>query len=109
MPSMAFPIADGWYGSVGGFYRESDGVRVAAVPADDGGQFTATLNHDLDDGSFLLWGRALDDKNQFIVPVPLIENAIGSFSALSRFQCAQFFLRQQGHTECDAAEPGGWI
>ena len=22
-----FPIAEGWYGSVGGFYRASDGVR----------------------------------------------------------------------------------
>ncbi len=74
------PIADKWYASVGGFYRKSDGVRDPQFPADDGGQFTATLSHDLDNGSFMLWGRTLDDKNQFIVPVPVIENANGSFS-----------------------------
>ena len=52
-----FKVADGWYGSVGGFYRVSDGVRPPQFPADDGGQFTATLKHDLDDGSLLVWGR----------------------------------------------------
>jgi len=75
-----FPIADRWYASAGGFYRKSNGVRSPQFPADDGGQFTATLTHDMDNGSFMLWGRTLDDKNQFIVPVPLIENANGSFS-----------------------------
>jgi len=74
------PIADKWYASVGGFYRESHGVRSPQFEADDGGQFTATLSHDLDNGSFMLWGRTLDDKNQFIVPVALIENSNGTFS-----------------------------
>ena len=36
-----FKIADGWYGSAGGFYRSSDGVRNPQFPADQGGQFTA--------------------------------------------------------------------
>ncbi len=83
-----FKVADGWYGSVGGFYRVSDGVRPPQFPADDGGQFTATLKHDLDGGSLLVWGRVLDDKNQFIVPVPVIENGSGnSFSNYPGF-CA---------------------
>jgi hypothetical protein len=73
-------FAPGWFASVGGFYRKSDGVRDPQFPADDGGQFTATLSHDLDNGSFMLWGRALNDKNQFIVPVPVIENSNISFS-----------------------------
>ena len=75
-----FPVADRWYASAGGFYRKSKGVRSPEFPADDGGQFTATLAHDMDNGSFMLWGRTLQDKNQFIVPVPLIESADGSFS-----------------------------
>jgi outer membrane cobalamin receptor len=83
-----FPIADGWYGSVGGFYRVSDGVRPPSFPSDQGGQFTATLKHDLDNGSLTVWGRAIDDKNQFIVPVPVIQNAAGtSFSDYPTF-CA---------------------
>jgi outer membrane receptor protein involved in Fe transport len=75
-----FPIAPGWYASAGGFYRESDGVRDPQFKADKGGQFTATITHDLDNGSFMLWARTLQDKNQFIVPVPLIQNSNGSYS-----------------------------
>jgi outer membrane receptor for Fe3+-dicitrate len=81
-----FPVTDGWYGSVGGFYRVSDGVRPPSFPSDQGGQFTATLKHDLQDGSLMFWGRVLDDKNQFIVPVPLVQNSSGtSFSAFPSF------------------------
>jgi outer membrane cobalamin receptor len=73
-----FPISDGWYGSVGGFYVDNKGVRPPQFPDDLGGQFTATLKHDLDDGSLLFWGRVLDEKDQFIVPVPLIQSPSGN-------------------------------
>ena len=86
--NAGFKIADGWYGTVGGFYRESEGVRPPQFPSDQGGQFTATVNHDLDNGSLFVWGRVLDDKNQFIVPVPVIQSASGSsFSSYPGF-CA---------------------
>jgi outer membrane cobalamin receptor len=80
-----FKIADGWYGSVGGFWRESDGVRDPQFKSDSGGQLTATLTHDLDNGSFMLWARRLDDKNQFIVPTPFLEDASGNFSKYPGF------------------------
>ena len=80
-----FKIADGWYGSVGGFWRESDGVRDPQFKSDSGGQLTATLTHDFDNGSLMLWGRKLDDKNQFIVPTPFIEDNSGNFSAFPGF------------------------
>ncbi len=80
-----FKIADGWYGSVGGFWRESDGVRDPQFKSDSGGQLTATLTHDFDNGSLMLWGRRLDDKNQFIVPTPFIEDSNGNFSKFPGF------------------------
>jgi outer membrane receptor protein involved in Fe transport len=79
------PIGAGWYGSAGGFYRSSKGVRSPQFKADEGGQFTATISHDLDGGSLMFWFRTLQDKNQFIVPVPVIESANGSFSAYPGF------------------------
>jgi outer membrane receptor protein involved in Fe transport len=86
--TAGFKIADGWYGYVGGFYRLNEGVRPPQFNADQGGQFTATVNHDLDGGSLMIWGRVLDDKNQFIVPVPVIQSASGTnFSAYPGF-CA---------------------
>ncbi len=80
-----FQVADGWYGSVGGFYRTSDGVRDPGFKADKGGQYTATLAHDFDNGSILLYARALDDKNQFITPIPLIQTGTDKFSAFPGF------------------------
>ncbi|MBV9620146.1 MAG: TonB-dependent receptor [Gammaproteobacteria bacterium] len=80
-----FPISEGWYGSIGGFYRESNGVRDPQFKADKGGQLTGTLSHDLDGGSLMFWARALDDKNQFIVPIPLIQTGSDSFGAYPGF------------------------
>src|SRR3984893_14364597 len=68
-----FPVMPGWLASVGGFYRSSDGIRSPQFKADEGGQIPATLSHDLDGGTLMFWARGLDDKNQFIVPVPVIQ------------------------------------
>jgi outer membrane receptor protein involved in Fe transport len=65
-------IIDGWYGSVGGFYRVSDGVRDPQYPSDIGGQITATLKHDLDNGSIMFWYRMLQDKNQWVADFPYV-------------------------------------
>jgi len=82
---VGFPLGNNWYGSVGGFYRDSDGVRDPQFAADKGGQLTATLSHDSDNGSFTLYARHLDDKNQFITPIPLIQHGTDSFSAYPGF------------------------
>ncbi len=79
-----FKIADGWYGSVGGYYRVSHGVRMSQFPAIQGGQFTATLKHDIHGGSILAWARVLDESDEFITDYPLIDNN-GSFSAYPGF------------------------
>jgi outer membrane receptor protein involved in Fe transport len=63
-------IIDGWYGSLGGFYRVSDGVRDPQYPSDIGGQITATLKHDLDNGSVMFYYRMLQDKNQWVADFP---------------------------------------
>lgn len=80
-----FPIGDGWFGSIGGFYRVSKGVRAPQFPSDNGGQLTATLKKDLQGGSVMFWTRVIDDKNQFIVPIPVVQNANGSYSSFPGF------------------------
>jgi len=80
-----FTIADGWYGSVGGFYEQSKGIRYSQFPADQGGQFTATLKHALDGGAVTFWGRVLDDKQQYVTPIPLVEAGSDSFSGYPGF------------------------
>jgi outer membrane receptor protein involved in Fe transport len=63
-------LTEGWYGSIGGFYRKGDGVRDPQYPSDIGGQLTATLKHDLDNGSVMFWARTLHDKNQWVADFP---------------------------------------
>jgi outer membrane receptor protein involved in Fe transport len=78
-------LAEGWYGSGGGFYRYSNGIRDPQFPSDNGGQFTATLTHDVDGGSVTAFARVLRDKNQFITPIPLIQQGSDHFSAYPGF------------------------
>ena len=67
-------IVDGWYGSIGGFYRASDGVRDPQYTSDIGGQLTATLKHTMDNGSIMFWYRTLNDKNQWVADFPYSVN-----------------------------------
>ena len=84
------PIAQDWYMSIAGFYRDSNGVRSPQYPSDIGGQLTGTLTHTLDAGSIMFYARVLSDKNLFITDVPLSVSANGrgvspfpGFSALT--------------------------
>ncbi|WP_198414752.1 TonB-dependent receptor [Piscinibacter terrae] len=66
-------ISDGWYGSFGGFYRTTQGVRDTQFPSDRGGQFSAMLTRKLEDnGELSIYGRVLNDKNTFFLPIPLL-------------------------------------
>jgi outer membrane receptor protein involved in Fe transport len=82
-------LTDGWYGSIGGFYRDSDGVRHTQYPSDIGGQLTATLKHDLDGGSIMFWARTLHDKNFWTADSPYVlngntVNAYGNLNGLNQ-------------------------
>ena len=79
-------IAPDWFVSIGGFYRDSNGIRSSQFPADVGGQLTGTLSHSMDNGTILFYARVLDDKNLFITDVPLSVSADGkSVSAFPGF------------------------
>jgi len=71
------PLAEDWFVSFGGFYRNSNGIRKPQFPADDGGQLTGTLSHKMDNGSVLFYARVLNDKNLFITDVPVSVSADG--------------------------------
>lgn len=59
---------------VGGYYAASDGVRDAQFTAEKGGQISANILHKLDRGSLLVFGRYLDDRGQWLLPIPVIQN-----------------------------------
>jgi iron complex outermembrane receptor protein len=78
-------LADGWYGSFGGFYRTDDGVRDTQFPADKGYQIVGTLTHDIQDGKITIYARDTHDQNAFFSPIPLISSGTGANISISPF------------------------
>jgi outer membrane receptor protein involved in Fe transport len=79
------PLAENWFASIGGFYRNSNGVRNSQYPADDGGQLTGTVTHTLENGSIMFFARDLNDKNLFITDIPVTVSGTGSSQSVSAF------------------------
>jgi len=105
-----FKISEGWYGSVGGFYRVSDGVRDPQFNADEGGQLTATLKHESESaGDLVLYARYLDDKNQFITPIPMVQTGTDSFHEYPGFDAltATYYSEAIRHVRLDGYPNGG--
>jgi hypothetical protein len=104
-----FPVGENWYGSVGGFWRTSDGVRDPGFAADEGGQLTATLKHESDNGQLTLYARYLDDKNQFITPIPVVQRGRDSFGAFPGFDplSSTYNSRAIQHVRLDGYPGGG--
>jgi outer membrane receptor protein involved in Fe transport len=101
-------LGDGWYGTVGGFYRRTQGVRDPQFPADDGGQLSATLTRKLDGGELTVYARATDEKNAFYTGVPLISSNNGhTISAFPGFDplTGTLMSNEMRHFTIDAA-PG---
>jgi iron complex outermembrane receptor protein len=64
-----------WGLMVGGYYRKSDGIRDPGYTADKGGQLRVKLTRKFEQGSFELFGKYIDDRSLFVVPIPLQGNA----------------------------------
>jgi len=70
---------DGWYGgkvgdwrmAVGGFYRESDGIRDPGFTADKGGQIRVSVGRDFERGSLDFNIKHLDDNVILFAGIPL--------------------------------------
>ncbi|KQW45575.1 MULTISPECIES: TonB-dependent receptor [unclassified Roseateles] len=66
-----------WNIMVGGFWRQSQGLRDTQFPADEGGQASLVLSRKLDAGSLQLYARALRDRNAFFTAIPVVGGSDG--------------------------------
>jgi len=64
------PLADDWRFNLGGFYRYDQGVRDPGFPGISGGQIKANITRLLGNGYVRASLKLLDDRNQFILPLP---------------------------------------
>ncbi|QKG72589.1 TonB-dependent receptor [Erythrobacter mangrovi] len=70
---------------VGGFYHSGDGVRDAGFTAEEGGQISANITHDFGKGNITVWGRYLNDRGAWLLPIPVIQNQDGSLEGFPGF------------------------
>jgi iron complex outermembrane receptor protein len=68
--NMNGPFGNDWRFNVGGFYRYDHGVRDPGFPGIRGGQLKANITRLLDNGYLRFSAKHIDDRNQFILPLP---------------------------------------
>jgi outer membrane receptor protein involved in Fe transport len=64
------PFGNDWRFNAGGFYRYDQGVRNPGFPGIQGGQLKANITRLLDRGTLRFSVKHLNDRNQFILPLP---------------------------------------
>lgn len=79
------PLAERTYFSIGGFYRASDGIRDTQFTSEEGVQISANVTHDFERGKLKLFARYTNDRNQWILPIPIIQNPDGSLDEFPGF------------------------
>lgn len=76
--NVSGPLTDRLSFSLGGFYREDNGLRDPGFTGNQGGQLRVGLNYDFaSGGSAFLSYRKLDDKNIFYTAIPLASDSRG--------------------------------
>lgn len=88
------PLSKTWSGSIGGFYRHSDGIRDPGFTSDRGGQIRLGAAGSWGPVQLDFFAKVMDDHSLFSVPIPLQGNPRsphtpdgsnpGTYSLLSR-------------------------
>src|SRR3989440_8304083 len=66
------PIGPDWRFNAGGFYRYNRGTRDPGYPGTTGGQFKGSVTRNFTNGFFRTALKIIDDRNQFILPLPFL-------------------------------------
>src|SRR6478672_3151263 len=69
------PLGNDWRFNFGGFYRYDHGVRDPGYPGISGGQLKASVTRRLERGTLRLSVKYINDRNQFILPLPFTDPA----------------------------------
>ncbi|UIJ44361.1 TonB-dependent receptor [Sphingomonas cannabina] len=71
---------------VGGFYAQGNGIRDPQFRAEKGGQITGNIHHDFGNrGSVEVYARYLNDRGQWLLPIPIVQDQDGDIHAYPGF------------------------
>lgn len=101
------PLDDKTTYAIGGFYRQSTGVRDAGFRGDRGGQFRVTITRELDRGELNVHASYLNDRNIFYLPIPTQLNANGGLTSIPGFNANYDTLVTDDIRLATFVQPGG--
>lgn len=104
-------LAEDLYLMVGGYYRQSDGIRDTQFTSEEGHQVTANLTKHFSRGKLNLFVRETDDHGQWVLPMALnTGNDRGEFAQLGdRTRFRELQINAAGDTKVfDFADGRGW-
>ncbi|HJU40351.1 MAG TPA: TonB-dependent receptor, partial [Tahibacter sp.] len=80
------PLGDGaWKLSVGGYWRQSDGIREPGFTADDGGQVRVRLAREFENGRLTFDVKRMDDSVALYLGIPMRTYPDGKIRAVPGF------------------------
>jgi iron complex outermembrane receptor protein len=71
---LSGPLGENTSFMVGGYYSSGEGIRSPGFTAEKGGQITGNIRHDFEKGSILVFARYLNDRGQWLLPIPVIRD-----------------------------------
>lgn len=71
---LSGPLGENTTALIGGYYATGNGIRDPQFTAERGGQISGNIRHTFDRGQILVFGRYLDDRGQWLLPIPVVQN-----------------------------------
>lgn len=71
---LSGPLGDNTTALIGGYYATGNGIRDPQFTAERGGQISGNIRHKFERGEILVFGRYLDDRGQWLLPIPVVQN-----------------------------------
>ena len=105
--NYAGPISDDTFFSIGGFFRVADGVRDPGFRGDEGGQISGNITRRFDRGDFTVSAQYIDDRNLFLLPIPLGLDEDGDLDDLAGLDANFDTLVSDDVREISLLLPGG--
>ncbi|SHG90593.1 TonB-dependent receptor [Pedobacter caeni] len=98
-------IPDKLFYNIGGFYRTENGVRNPGFKGNDGGQVKMNLKYILDKGFIKLSYKKLNDRNLFLLPIPLTDK--NNPKGIDGFNPNTGTLTSRNFSQLDVPQYGG--
>ena len=78
-------LADKWYGTIGGYFREGRGIKPRGYTNQMGGQIRAKIKREIEGGAISFAVKLIDDATPLYMTVPTKLDASGTLSPIPGF------------------------